>query len=103
MTGLGCAVCSRRIGERDRHWIIAADLRVICYACGSGGTVRNCTAVLNHLLVFPGCGVGWHDIHDHPMILGHGAEDTRRWLASRPRRAQFTGTLGIMADQAGAR
>ena len=93
---MSCAACQRRIGEHDRHWIIAADLRVICYPCGSGGTVKNCTAVLNHLLVFPGCMVPWHDIHDHPMILGYGTEDTCRWLSGSPRRARFAGNLGIM-------
>jgi hypothetical protein len=99
---MSCAACQRRIGEHDRHWIIAADLRVIGYPCGSGGTVKNCTAVLNHLLVFPGCGVEWHDIHDHAKIWSRSAEDTRRWLAATPRRAQFVGNLGIMAGRTGA-
>lgn len=93
---LRCAACDRRIGEHARHWIVAEDCRVICYPCGSGGTTANCTAVLNHILVFPGCGASGHDIHSHPMVLSFSAEDTRRWLASKPRRARFAGNLGVM-------
>ncbi len=100
---LSCAACSRRIGEYARHWVTAEDYRVICYACGSGGTMKNCTATLNHLVVFPGCGVAGHDIHDHPTILSYSAEATRRWLSGSPGRVQFTGTLGIMLNRAGTR
>jgi len=92
---LGCAACGRRIGEFSRHWITAGDLRVICRRCGGGGTVRNCTATLNHLLVYPGCDVAGHDIHSHPMIWSGSAADTRRWLAGS-RRARFAGNLGVM-------
>ena len=68
---LSCAVCDRPIGERTRHWIIIEDHRVICRRCGSstGYSAIGNSRGYHHNLVYPGCGVEWHDIHDHPEDL----------------------------------
>lgn len=63
-----CAGCGRSIGKTRSHILVgypehvSAD-RVLCARCMVS------TRAL-HARFYPDCGIGWHDLHDHPSCSG---------------------------------